>query len=69
MKARKAVDLRNLSDEELASALADAQETLTNLNFQLAIGELENKAYIKTLRHDIARINTILRERELNISR
>ena len=69
MKARKAADLRSLSDEELEAALTDAQETLTNLSFQLAIGELDNKAYVKTLRHDIARIKTILRERELNISR
>jgi large subunit ribosomal protein L29 len=66
MKARKSEDLRKLNAEDLAMALRDSQETLTNLRFQKTLGELENAAYLSTLRKDIARINTIIRERELS---
>lgn len=67
MKARKPQDLRNLSADDLAMALRDCKETMTNLRFQKTLGELESPAYISTLRKDIARINTILRERELSM--
>jgi large subunit ribosomal protein L29 len=66
MKARKSEDLRKLNAEDLAMALRDSQETLTNKRFQKTLGELENAAYLSTLRKDIARINTIIRERELS---
>jgi large subunit ribosomal protein L29 len=65
MKARKAEDLRKLSNEDLAMQLRDAQETLVNKRFKKAISELEDTAYIAILRKDIARIKTIMREREL----
>ena len=63
MKARKAEDLRKLNDADLQMNLKDAQETLTNLQFKKTLGELENTAYLSTLRKDIARINTIMSER------
>lgn len=64
MKARKSEDLRNLNDADLAMNLKDAQETLANLRFKKTLGEVENTAYLKTLRKDIARINTIISERK-----
>jgi large subunit ribosomal protein L29 len=63
MKARKAEDLRKLNDADLQMNLKDAEETLTNLRFKKTLGELENTAYLSTLRKDIARINTIMSER------
>lgn len=64
MKARKSEDLRNLNDADLAMNLKDAQETLANLRFKKTLGEVENTTYLKTLRKDIARINTIITERK-----
>ncbi len=64
MKARKATDLRKITIEELAMALRDAEETLVNLRFQQTLGELQSTTNIRTLRKDIARIKTIIRERE-----
>ncbi|MBD1207756.1 MAG: 50S ribosomal protein L29 [Ignavibacteria bacterium] len=64
MKARKPEDLRKLNDADLAMNLKDSQETLTNLRFKKTLGELENTAYLATLRRDIARINTIIGERQ-----
>lgn len=64
MKARKPEDLRKLNDADLAMTLKDSQETLTNLRFKKTLGELENTAYLATLRRDISRINTIIGERE-----
>jgi large subunit ribosomal protein L29 len=65
MKARKAEDLRKLSAEDLATQLRDAQETLSNKRFQNALKTLDDTASIATLRRDIARINTVIHEREL----
>jgi large subunit ribosomal protein L29 len=64
MKARKSEDLRKLNDADLSMNLKDSQETLTNLRFKKTLGELENTAYLATLRRDIARINTIIGERQ-----
>ncbi|MCU0424285.1 MAG: 50S ribosomal protein L29 [Candidatus Kapabacteria bacterium] len=64
MKARKSEDLRKLNDADLTMNLKDAQETLANLRFKKTLGEVENSAYLKTLRKDIARINTIITERK-----
>lgn len=58
-------DFRVLPDEELATRLDGFKEELFNLRFQLATGQLDNSARMKTVRHDVARILTILREREL----
>ena len=64
MRAR---ELRELSDEELVRRLADSRENLFNLRFQNATGQLDNTARLRTVRKDIARIYTVIRERELGI--
>ncbi len=64
----KPSELRNLADEELLTKLREAKEELFNLRFQAATGQLENHGRLKAVRKDIARIYTILRERELGIS-
>ena len=61
-------ELRNLDDAELASKLREAKEELFNLRFQGATGQLENHGRLRAVRKDIARIYTILRERELGIT-
>jgi large subunit ribosomal protein L29 len=61
----KAAELRNLSDDELEEKLAEAKEELFNLRFQVVTGQLDNPMRIKEVRRDVARIMTILREREL----
>jgi large subunit ribosomal protein L29 len=61
----KAAELRELPDEELYERMEGAKEELFNLRFQLATGQLDNTARLKDLRHDVARIATVLREREL----
>jgi large subunit ribosomal protein L29 len=61
----KAAELRNLSDDELEEKLAEAKEELFNLRFQVVTGQLDNPMRIKQVRQDVARIMTILREREL----
>ncbi|MDI3472096.1 MAG: large subunit ribosomal protein [Thermotogaceae bacterium] len=65
----KASELRGLSDQELLEKLEDAKRQLMNLRFQLAIGQLDNNSKIMETKRDIARIKTILRERELGIRR
>ena len=62
-----ASELRELADDELATQLADNKEELFNLRFQSATGQLESHGRLKAVRRDIARIYTILRERELGI--
>jgi len=61
----KAAELRELPDEDLYERMDGAKEELFNLRFQLATGQLDNTARLKDLRHDVARIATVLREREL----
>lgn len=65
MKARKASDLRQLSKEELQRSLVEAEETLGKLHFQHALSQLQDVAYLRILRKDIARIKTLLHEQEL----
>lgn len=60
----KASDLRDLSVDELRGKEKDTREELFNLRFQHATGQLENTMRIPQLRKDLARIKTILRERE-----
>jgi large subunit ribosomal protein L29 len=64
----KAVELRNLADEELLAKLREAKEELFNLRFQAATGQLESHGRLRAVRKDIARLYTILRERELGIT-
>ena len=57
-------ELRDLGDEELFERLESDKEELFNLRFQLATGQLDNPMRIKDVRHEIARILTIVGERE-----
>jgi large subunit ribosomal protein L29 len=61
----KAADLRDLPYEELIEKLAEAKEELFNLRFQLATNQLDNTARLRTLRREVARIATVLREQEI----
>jgi large subunit ribosomal protein L29 len=61
-------ELREQEDDELQSQLREAKEELFNLRFQMATGQLDNNRRLRTVRRDIARIYTILRERELGLS-
>jgi len=63
----KAKEVRQLSGKELNSKLLELKSELFNLRFQLATGQLDNPLRIKVVRKDIARVKTILRERELGI--
>ena len=60
-----AADIRDLSDEEILDQITQAREELFRLRFRSATQQLESPALIKGLRRDIARMKTILREREL----
>jgi large subunit ribosomal protein L29 len=61
-----AAELRELSIEEIEQALAETGEELFNLRFQHATGQLENYRRLRQLRREVARLKTILRERELD---
>jgi large subunit ribosomal protein L29 len=60
--------LRTKTDSELRDELAQAKESLFNLRFQAATGQLESHGRLTAVRRDIARIYTIMRERELGIT-
>lgn len=60
----KAQEIRGMSSEELMQKLDDAYHELLNLRFQLSRGQLEDTNRISEVKRDIARIKTILRERE-----
>ena len=59
------VEIRELTTEELVDALAEAKEEKFNLRFQVATNQLDNTARIRVVKTDIARILTVIREREL----
>lgn len=61
----KSSEIRNLNNEELQKKLDELKSELFNLRFQLAINQLQNPMRIKAVKKDIARIKTIIREREL----
>ena len=61
-------ELRELHDDELQTRLREAKEELFNLRFQMATGQLDNNRRLRTVRHDLARIYTLLHERELGLS-
>ena len=63
-----ATEIRALGDEEIVTRLREAKEELFNLRFQVATGQLDNNRRLETIRRDIARIYTVLRERELGIT-
>ena len=63
--SKRANELRELNDTELEHRLGQAKEELFNLRFQNATGQLDNAARIPQVRRDVARIETLLREREI----
>ncbi|MBX6749055.1 MAG: 50S ribosomal protein L29 [Micromonosporaceae bacterium] len=64
----KANELRELTREQLVERLKEAKAELFNLRVQSATGQLDNHRRLKVVRHEIARIYTIMRERELGLS-
>ena len=65
MANTKAAELRELNDTELEHRLDEAKEELFNLRFQNATGQIDNIARIPQVRREVARIETLLREREI----
>lgn len=65
----KVNEVRQMTDQELNKELLDLKNELFNLRFQLATGQLDNPMRIKAVRKDIARVKTIIRERELGIGK
>jgi large subunit ribosomal protein L29 len=63
-----ATELRELSEEDLLVRLKEAKAELFNLRVQSATGQLDNNRRLQTVRREIARIYTIMRERELGLS-
>jgi large subunit ribosomal protein L29 len=61
----KAADLREADESELETRLADAKQELFNLRFQMVTGQQDNSAMLRTTRREIARILTVLREKEI----
>ena len=67
MATTSAAVLRTSTEDDLERQLREAKEELFNLRFQAATGQLESHGRLRTVRRDIARIYTVLRERELGI--
>jgi len=65
--AAKVRELREMTDAELNKKLADSKDELFRLRFQMATGQLDNPMRLKDVRRRIARLKTIIRERELGI--
>ncbi len=63
----KIKEIKEQTREELEAKLAEVKKSLFNLKFQKATGQLENSLRLRNLRKDIARIKTLLREKELSI--
>ena len=62
----KVKEIRELSTEEINKKLVETKEELFNLRFQQATGTLEKPSRIRDLRHTVARMKTVLKERETN---
>jgi large subunit ribosomal protein L29 len=58
-------DIKELTDEELAKKLEDGRSELFNLRFQMATNQLDNTARVKSVKHDIARVQTEMRARQI----
>lgn len=65
----KAKEIRQMSTEELTKRANELKNELFNLRFRLATGQLDNPASINAVKKDIARVKTILRERELEVGK
>jgi large subunit ribosomal protein L29 len=61
----QAKELRDLTDDELLERLRESKQELFNLRFQNATGQLDNNRRLQLVRRDIARIYTVMRQREL----
>lgn len=68
MPIKNTADLRGLANDELISKLREAKEELFNLRFQSATGQLESHGRLPAVRKEIARVYTVMRERELGIT-
>ena len=62
----KVKEIRELSTEEINKKLVETKEELFNLRFQQATGNLEKPSRIRELRHTVARLKTVLKEREIS---
>jgi len=62
MKSVKASEIRNLKPGEIETKLADAREEMMKLRFQQVTGQLSDSSCLRTLRRNVARMQTILRE-------
>lgn len=62
----KVKEIRELTTEEILAKIKESKQELFNLRFQQATGNLEKPSRIRDLRHTVARLKTVLRERELN---
>lgn len=69
MSSLKTKDIRELSDAELNKKLGDSKDELFKLRFQMATGQLDNPMKLQEVRRGIARVKTVIRERELGIQR
>lgn len=65
----KVKEFRDLTDAELGKKLSDSKDELFKLRFQMATGQLDNPMKLQEVRRKIARVKTIIRERELGIKR
>ena len=65
----KANEIRDLTTAEIEQKVKSLKEELLNLRFQLATGQLENTARIREVRKAIARMKTVIREREIGFSK
>lgn len=63
----KIKDIRALSNDEINVKIKETKEELFNLRFQQATGSLEKPTRLRDLRHTVARLKTVLRERELEV--
>ncbi|GAA5043689.1 50S ribosomal protein L29 [Nocardia callitridis] len=63
-----AAELRELTEDELVARLRESKEELFNLRFQMATGQLDNNRRLRVVRHEIARVYTVMRERELGLA-
>lgn len=61
----KAFEIRNLSDKEIQTKIEEVSEEMFNLRFQLSIGQLKDPSRVSVLKRDVARLKTVLRERQL----
>jgi large subunit ribosomal protein L29 len=64
MKSTKPSDLRSLTDRELSNQILENERAIVDMQFRRAVGQLENPAAVRTIRRDIARMKTVLRERQ-----